>query len=379
MIAAGAGFIASVLVDMAVLILVLGGLYWILPRWSRPELFFAVTVDPGFRQTPVGRAIQRRYEWQVVVHSGIGLLLLLAGGLAPKGSAFAGAMIVSSLFWQSVGVFIAFQRARRQVLPHRITTPVIREASLQPRKLVVIGGWLAQLGPFLLLALPCLYLAARWDDIPARFAIHWGLDGQPNGWATRSILGVYGIPIIATALLVMMLFIALAMQWGLKHARASGPGGEQESRFLRLTLALVLAVEYFLAITLGSASLLPLYASEKGIGFPLWVLFVLDPILVIIIGLLANRVGQGGWRLPVAEHTAPAAPILGDGTPDSYWRWGVFYVNPDDPAIWVQKRFGFGYTLNMANPRSWLILGTFFLFILGILALSLVISTLSAR
>ena len=40
----------------------------------------------------------------------------------------------------------------------------------------------------------------------------------------------------------------------------------------------------------------------------------------------------------------------------------MFYVNSDDPSIFVEKRFGIGYTLNFAHPVSWLILG------LGILA-----------
>jgi uncharacterized membrane protein len=37
------------------------------------------------------------------------------------------------------------------------------------------------------------------------------------------------------------------------------------------------------------------------------------------------------------------------------WR-GIFYVNPDDPALFVPKRFGIGYTLNFGNRLSWFVL-----------------------
>jgi uncharacterized membrane protein len=34
----------------------------------------------------------------------------------------------------------------------------------------------------------------------------------------------------------------------------------------------------------------------------------------------------------------------------------MFYVNRDDPALLVEKRFGIGYTLNFGHPGSWLLL-----------------------
>ena len=37
----------------------------------------------------------------------------------------------------------------------------------------------------------------------------------------------------------------------------------------------------------------------------------------------------------------------------SYWKAGIFYSNRDDPALFVRKRFGIGYTLNFGNPWSW--------------------------
>ena len=47
---------------------------------------------------------------------------------------------------------------------------------------------------------------------------------------------------------------------------------------------------------------------------------------------------------------------LGPHDPRHY-RWGLFYVNPDDPRIWVPKQLGLGWTLNFAHRSSWLIMG----------------------
>jgi uncharacterized membrane protein len=45
-----------------------------------------------------------------------------------------------------------------------------------------------------------------------------------------------------------------------------------------------------------------------------------------------------------------------DETPDSAWRLSSIYYNRADPALFVQRRIGVGYTLNFGNPMSWLII-----------------------
>jgi uncharacterized membrane protein len=54
---------------------------------------------------------------------------------------------------------------------------------------------------------------------------------------------------------------------------------------------------------------------------------------------------------------------------DQYWYAGVFYNNPDDPALFVPKRFGLGWTLNFGHPQAKLVL-------IGVLVVILVTSLL---
>ncbi len=41
---------------------------------------------------------------------------------------------------------------------------------------------------------------------------------------------------------------------------------------------------------------------------------------------------------------------------ERYWSGGILYNNPDDPAMFVPKRYGLGWTLNFGHPRSKLFL-----------------------
>jgi uncharacterized membrane protein len=37
---------------------------------------------------------------------------------------------------------------------------------------------------------------------------------------------------------------------------------------------------------------------------------------------------------------------------DRYWYAGILYNNPDDPAVFVPRRYGFGWTVNFGHPRG---------------------------
>lgn len=50
----------------------------------------------------------------------------------------------------------------------------------------------------------------------------------------------------------------------------------------------------------------------------------------------------------------PGEPM--DPTPNECWKAGIFYYNPNDVALVVDKREGLGWTFNFANHWSWALL-----------------------
>ena len=56
---------------------------------------------------------------------------------------------------------------------------------------------------------------------------------------------------------------------------------------------------------------------------------------------------------------------------DEYYKWGIFYYNKEDKRIFVPKRIAWaGWTINLANPYSYLVIAILF-FIIGVLPLTL--------
>ena len=75
------------------------------------------------------------------------------------------------------------------------------------------------------------------------------------------------------------------------------------------------------------------------------------PFALLIVAALFIRVMR---RTAVLE----GRPI-GDTTPDSSWILGRLYFNRADPTLFVERRVGLGYTLNLGNPWSWLVMIVF--------------------
>jgi uncharacterized membrane protein len=336
------------------------------PYWTRPDILFSVTVNPQLRQMPEGRSLLRGFRWMVMCIGVVGLLLMLAGALPSVNTAGSSALLAVGLLVQVVGLTAVWLHFRRKTTPFRVTPSARREVLLQPRRAHVPGGGAAQLGPFLLLAAAAGYLCLRWNDIPDRFPVHWGLDGRPNGWTNRSIGGVFFGPILGFLVCGLMVWIFRAVARGVPRAHVSPAEVAQEDRRQRMLFWMGLLVEYFLALSFAAISLVPFWSgriAEYRLSL-WWAALPILALLLLIFGLTSY-----GFRR--SSPTGKAEP-LGDRTPDECWKGGIIYYNPDDPALWVEKRFGIGWTVNLANPRAWMVLGGVLVFGVLVVLLSTV-------
>jgi uncharacterized membrane protein len=339
---------------------------YLVPRLTRSDVYFAVTVPPEFRDSAEGCSILKRYRIEVTFVSIFAFLIVLAAIWIPEPNHQVVATL-AGLFLQGVGIFLAYYRARGHVLPHAVAPATVREAALVPREVHLPGGWLVQLPPFALLAATAVWLRLHWSQIPEVFLIHWGANGQPNNWATRSFTGVYGPLLIGAILCALMAFMAYAMLRWSRLIRVGGAAGEGERHFRLVVVSILVAIEYFLALLFTWTSLLHLSHKQTGPpGVGLVLVFALAFTVIVVVLLL--RVGQGGSRLvgSAGAESGAVAPV-GDRTPDKYWKLGLFYVNRNDPALFVEKRFGIGYTLNFGHPGTWVFLAVLVAVFVGII------------
>lgn len=96
------------------------------------------------------------------------------------------------------------------------------------------------------------------------------------------------------------------------------------------------------------------------------------PVLLICVTLLAIAIVLLGFLRGFRAKAKTPADLAHIPNPfrddDRYWYAGFCYFNPDDPALFVPKRFG-GWTVNFGHPGGKL----FLLIIVLVLLLSTVL------
>ena len=200
-------------------------LFHAMPRFSRPDILFAVTVPEAFA-AGAGRALVARYR--AIVWSGataaLAIGLLLPTFLPDSGregwlamGAVAGNMIVALAAW-----LLAHRRARA----HAVPPSDVRVASLVPRDTSLPGGTLFAVGPFAILLATALLVYTYRDDVP---------DGPRTITSFLALGGVY---------VVMALIMAVSMARRSRQIAIDGPAAAAEQRFRRVNVLVLVLVGY---------------------------------------------------------------------------------------------------------------------------------------
>ena len=180
------------------------------------------------------------------------------------------------------------------------------------------------------------------DPVPT----HFTATGIANGWTPKAELHwiIFGVPIIVWFLLFVTGIITSMIP--------SNPAKAKIAAMHPLRGLLVLGI----SILMGTCLVIPLFGLKV----------MYEGIAAIFVCLVLSII-----------FTAIETRKLLTHLPDAFnYRWGVFYVNPDDSRLWVEKRCGVGMTLNYANPAAkWISL----LFILIVLIVLTVVFLLKRR
>lgn len=170
-------------------------------------------------------------------------------------------------------------------------------------------------------ALPYL-LAGLPDPLPT----HFDARGRANGWTPHAAFPwiAFGLPAFAWVLLLLTSRAFVGTE--------QDPDGLKSSAMAPLRGLLATG----LLGLMGSVLLIPRFGFKV-----LWGMLALF-LLLLVLGV-ALMVRELKRSVPLDEQA-------------ELYRWGVFYVNAEDPAIWVPKRLGLGWTLNFAHGLSWFIL-----------------------
>ena len=144
-------------ISVFICILAMSALGHFLPKFTRPDLFFGVTVDPAFRNTTEARRMLRNYRialWSSAIAAGTLDLVMHRAGVA--------------LILCLIGICCAQVASHRSALLHAASRSTTIEVDLSAPREYIPGGLLAALLPLVVLLGLGLWAVPRVDHLPGR-------------------------------------------------------------------------------------------------------------------------------------------------------------------------------------------------------------------
>lgn len=232
-------------------------------------------------------------------------------------------------------------------------TKQIQIADLSARAKDEMLPWYVFLVPILITVGVSGYTISQYNLLPDQIPTHWGINGEADAFTEKTPVSAISSPLMLLVMQAMFLAIIVSTK---KSGIKLSATATNASQLRQLTLRKYTSWLLFLTSILltGMFSFFQLRTIHPDIVDGKIVMAV--PIIFLIITLgstiaFALKVGRSD-----KQSRGEATAGITDYNDDRHWVGGLFYVNKSDPSIFVEKRFGVGWTINFGNPLGYFII-----------------------
>lgn len=233
------------------------------------------------------------------------------------------------------------------------------------KKAVVSPLWF--LIPVVIIAVNIITGLAVYKNIPGTVVTHWNAAGKPDGWVHKSYGVISLMPCIMICLTAVLFFAYKIIGWSKQQISSENPEEsiEKNRRFRFIWSGILTAMTVFVDLIMTVINFNTLTITNFNSTF----LNSFSIIIVILVVIASVYTGQGGSRIKVSNKETESKKVI-DRDDDKNWKIAnSLYFNPDDPALFVEKRFGIGWTLNFGNKMA---IAVIILLIIFIVAMAII-------
>jgi len=334
-----------------------------LPRITRDSYLFGVKIPPEEQHSPEAHQIKTRFKFVILAGMAILFALCILQFVAFREWTFWATMYLPLLIIPVFFVaFVPSWRAATNLKAQRgwqvSNTQFAETRTANIRGRLSALPWVWYIAGFAVIMGTILVANARFRHLPQTIATRFNTDMQPVAWTQTSWLTVLTIPLINTTILLSFALIAVLIEKAKLQIDPDRPHlSFMQHRIFRRRMGHAFG---FLTITvilyIAMVGLMVLFPESSVLTSPavFWGGMVLIHVPVVVIIVVYVKSGQGGGKIKIesSEIDEPIAPVYAGCYDDRHWRIGMFYYNPDDPATFVESRFGGNYSLNYARWSS---------------------------
>jgi uncharacterized membrane protein len=341
-------FIVLLLIDVILL-----GCFMFAPVMRGEDAFFGVRVSPETYRGEGRRILHRYWFWLVMTFieiEAIGLIVSFYRGrveftqVAPRLLLLPVLTLLYVIFYRQAKRLEVFEERQRFA------------SSLKTRHLADYTNIALEIAIVLLTIAPVLLLVYYYPQLPERIPTHWNWKGEADQWARKSYYSVFSV----AAMLVYLQGLMVLIKHGILGVKMTLPA-EHTEEYLRLkeeslsfTVRFMDWMRVLLCVLMGSlasnivfSAVEPLQFLSRAVAITAevagWLMLASVAYTIYRFFTIDRRLKAEAGRVYVQRERDAAHWYLG----------GLIYFNREDPALWVEKLVGWGYTCNMGNKWAY--------------------------
>ncbi|MEG0258666.1 MAG: DUF5808 domain-containing protein [Lysinibacillus sp.] len=332
----------------------------VIPYIVRETIVFGVTVPEQNVCHPKLIAMKKRYTKVISILGIIIFLIMLVLLAIQQWSEIGEAIILMSSIFGVMGIsMLIYWLNHQEVMRLKVSEAwgvelkQVRVVDLTARSRDEMLPWPFFAAPISVTIMLIVVTFFQYNQMPHQIAVHWGPSGEADAWTNKTYFTAISLPLV----MLMMQFMLWGTVDSMKRSAIRVTANRKEEsiesqlktrKFASWFLMVAIYDLTMLLTTLQFSNIHPSIAKSP-VLLPLFLIFTAIIFGSVIILVLKLR----KWRLAYAENVK--SEIM-DVDEDRFWKGGLIYINRQDPSVFVEKRFGVGWTMNLANPRGYIVI-----------------------
>lgn len=235
-----------------------------------------------------------------------------------------------------------------------------------------VSPWLFII-PLIIIIINIVLGYVYYNSLPNRVATHWDFSGNITGFQAKSMILIWEMPLAQIVITVVFFLIYKAIGRPKNNTSYSNSKFDlQRNNIFTRTWSIYMIVFCSLinlVLTMGTIQILNVFNISEKFSSIVIGIFLLITLLSVI--LLSVKLGQGGSNIKFEAETKGNKISKTHRDDRKYWKFGnIIYYNPDDPSLFVEKKFGIGWAINAGKPAGMAIY-------IGLIILIVIITTLA--
>lgn len=346
--------------------LILGFVNGLTPYYSRRGTPFGITVPSSHQQDSFIQMRKKRFFIQNVLLSillSIPIVFFSNFEDQTAQDMWSGVYVIGAMLVFFVLTFVLYLKNRKAIQLWKKEEQIIVETKKERivvdtnyhRDLNAVSTRTIVIVQLVIVLISVAVIGFFYNRIPNQFPIHWNSQNIPDRSVEKSPLSVMMMPAMQLLMIPVLAFSHYAFIKSKQKLLTNYPQitSYQSKKFRRAWSINFLVTSIATQLLLTSTNFFSLFfAEDMAFG---WMGLLIGLFIFGIVGyssFLTWKYGQGGEKLVFSEIDEPVEEVT-EVDEEKYWKLGVFYYNPDDPSIFVEKRFGIGSTINLARWQSW--------------------------